>query len=215
MTTGIELVLRRPVIPVLTVDDVEVGVQLAQALARAGLDVLEVTLRTDVALEAVRAMVAYCPDALIGVGTVNTPAQLEEAIDAGAQFAVSPGVTPRLLDAFTDAPVPWLPAAGTISESLVLLDRGWCYQKLFPANVVGGVDYLDAIRAPVPEVTFCPTGGLNAKNAPDFLARVNVACVGGSWVAPKAAVAAGDWDEVVRIASLAAGLERAWDGAQA
>lgn len=210
MQQGIPLVFRRPVIPVLTIDDPAAGVALARALSDGGLDVLEITLRTAAALDAVSAIASALPRVLVGVGTVNTPLDFERAAAAGARFAVSPGVTPALLEAAPQASMPWLPGAATVSESMRLLEAGIAFQKLFPAAPVGGIDYLNGIWGPLPEVTFCPTGGVSASNAPGYLQCPNVACVGGSWVAPKAAIAAGDWAQVQKVAATAASLDRTW-----
>ncbi len=210
MQEAIEMAFRNPVIPVLTIHEPDEGVALARALARGGLDVLEVALRTDAALETVGAIVDALPQVLVGAGTVKLPNDFVRAQAAGARFAVSPGVTPALLEAATDAPLPWLPAAATISESLLLLEKGIRYQKFFPAEVLGGVRYLDAILGPVPEVLFCPTGGVNTANVGKYLAQPNVVCVGGSWVAPEELVLVQDWDTVSRLAVKAAALERTW-----
>lgn len=203
-------IFRCPVIPVLTVEGPASGVALAQALAEGGLDVIEVTLRTPTALDVVRAIAAELPDVLVGVGTVNRAGQFDEAKAAGAQFAVSPGATEALIDAAKTAGMPWLPGAATVSESMRLLDEGIVFQKLFPAASAGGIPYLKAVFSPVPDVVFCPTGGLNESNAADFLALANVGCVGGSWVAPSDAVAAGDWARITTLAASASSLVRQW-----
>jgi len=189
-----------PVIPVLTFTDEGRAVAVAGALVAGGLAVLEVTLRTEAALRAVRAIAAAVPGAVLGVGTVLDPSQLEEARDAGARFAVSPGSMPRLLDAADALGFPFLPGAATASEVMALLDRGYTRQKLFPAEPAGGMPLLKSLAEPLPQARFCPTGGINASTAAAYLALPNVVCVGGSWVTPKDAVTDGD---VARIESLA------------
>ena len=189
-----------PVIPVLTFTDEARAVAVAGALVAGGLAVLEVTLRTEAALRAVRAIAAAVPGAVLGVGTVLDPSQLEAARDAGARFAVSPGATPRLLDAADALGFPFLPGAATASEVMALLERGYTRQKLFPAEPAGGMALLKSLAEPLPQARFCPTGGINASTAAAYLALPNVVCVGGSWVTPKDAVAEGD---AARIESLA------------
>lgn len=196
-----------PVIPVLVIDDAARAEGLARALVAGGLPALEVTLRTPAALDAIREM-ARVPGGVVGAGTLLTPADVTAAKEAGATFGVSPGATDRLLDACEDADLPLLAGISTPSEAMRLLDRGYTVAKFFPAEINGGVAALKAIGAPIPQMRFCPTGGVSAKNAPDYLALKNVLCVGGSWVAPSAAVAAGDWDTVTRLAAEAAGLPR-------
>jgi 2-dehydro-3-deoxyphosphogluconate aldolase/(4S)-4-hydroxy-2-oxoglutarate aldolase len=195
-----EILARAPVVPVIVVDSVEQAVPLARALVAGGLTVLEVTLRTQVALQAVAAIRAEVPGAVCGVGTVLRAEQLEAAAKVGAAFAVSPGATPRLLDAAAGSPVPLLPGAATASESMALLERGVTYQKFFPAEPSGGSAYLSSLISPLPQVKFCPTGGITAATAPAYLKLANVACVGGSWMLPKAALAAGDWTSIGKLA---------------
>lgn len=196
-----------PVIPVLVIDDAARAEGLARALVAGGLPALEVTLRTPAALDAIREM-ARVPGGVVGAGTLLTPADVTAAKEAGATFGVSPGATDRLLDACEDADLPLLAGISTPSEAMRLLDRGYTVAKFFPAEINGGVAALKAIGAPIPQMRFCPTGGVSAKNAPDYLSLKNVLCVGGSWVAPSAAVAAGDWDTVTRLAAEAAALPR-------
>jgi len=188
------------VVPVLTFTDEARAVAVAGALVAGGLAVLEVTLRTEAALRAVRAIAAAVPGAVLGVRTVLDPSQLEAARDAGARFAVSPGATPRLLDAADALGFPFLPGAATASEVMTLLERGYTRQKLFPAEPAGGMPLLKSLAEPLPQARFCPTGGINASTAAAYLALPNVVCVGGSWVTPKDAVTDGD---VARIESLA------------
>ena len=196
------------VVPVLTIQNADLGVQVARALSRGGLDLIEVTLRTSAALEAIRRIRTEVPLARVGVGTVLAPEQAEDAIEAGARFVVSPGMTPRLVAAAEDWSVPFLPGAATASEAMALADLGYRCLKFFPAEAAGGVAALKALAAPLAGVSFCPTGGIDAGNAGDYLALANVVAVGGSWVAPAAAVAAGDWEKITALARAAAGLRR-------
>ncbi|MBS0124437.1 bifunctional 4-hydroxy-2-oxoglutarate aldolase/2-dehydro-3-deoxy-phosphogluconate aldolase [Thetidibacter halocola] len=196
-----------PVIPVLVIDDLAHAEPLARALVAGGLPVLEVTLRTPVALDAIRAM-SGVEGGVVGAGTLLTPADVTAAKEAGARFGVSPGATDRLLDAVEAADLPTLPGAATASEAMRLLERGYSVQKFFPAEANGGVPALKAIGAPIPQVRFCPTGGVSLKNAPDYLALSNTLCVGGSWVAPKDRMIAGDWEAIVSLAREAAALPR-------
>ncbi|WP_137701988.1 bifunctional 4-hydroxy-2-oxoglutarate aldolase/2-dehydro-3-deoxy-phosphogluconate aldolase [Marimonas lutisalis] len=200
-----DLCHRAPVIPVLVVEDAARAAPLAQALVRGGLPVLEVTLRTPAALDVIREM-ATVAGGIVGAGTVLTPEDVAAAKAAGARFAVSPGATDRLLDACEEAGLPLLPGAATASEAMRLLERGYSVQKFFPAEAAGGARALRAIGAPLPQITFCPTGGVSPANAPDYLALPNVVCVGGSWVAPADAVATGDWTQVETLAATAAAL---------
>ena len=177
-----ELVSLAPVVPVVVIDDVEDAVPLAEALVRGGLPAIEVTLRTEAAIPAIERIAAEVDGAVVGAGTVTSARQVEEVLAAGARFLVSPGATPALLDAMQDAGVPFLPGVATASEIVALLERGITHAKLFPAEVVGGVKALQAFAGPFPQLRFCPTGGINAANAPDYLALPNVACVGGSWM---------------------------------
>ena len=199
--------LRQPVIPVVTVDDPDRAVALARALSDGGLPAIEVTLRTDAALRAIRAIVDALPGrVVIGAGTVRTPAQGAEAIAAGATFLVSPGVTPSLMQAAMEWRAPFLPGVATASEAMALADMGYQFQKFFPAEQAGGAAALKSLSAPLPDIAFCPTGGIHAGNATDYLALDNVVCVGGSWVAPKAAVDGGNWDAIRKLAESAAAL---------
>ena len=192
-----------PVVPVLIIKELEHAVPLARALVAGGLPVLEITLRTPVALDAVRAMIAEVPGAIVGVGTITRAEQLAEAEQAGAQFAVSPGLTAGLLAASRDSAMPFLPGVFTPGEALSARDAGFTHLKLFPAEQAGGVGMLKALSSPIPELTFCPTGGIGPGTYREFLALPNVICVGGSWVAPPEAVAAGDWDRVTELAKAA------------
>lgn len=199
----IELMHRAIVIPVLTIERVEDAAPLARALTAGGLSVLEVTLRTTVALEAIAAIAADVPEAVVGSGTCLTPADIERSANAGAQFAVSPGLTPDLLA--VDA-IPLLPGVATASELMAGLQAGLSAFKFFPAVPAGGLAMLKAWAGPFADVKFCPTGGIDAASAPDFLALSNVACVGGGWVAPKALIDARDWACITDLARAAAAL---------
>ena len=198
-----------PVIPVLTIEKLEHAVPLARALSTGGLRVLEVTLRTSVALPAIEAMRAAVPDAVVGVGTLAKPDDFVQAGKAGAQFGVSPGLTAELARAAQSASFPLLPGIMTPSELIAGLGWGFNTFKLFPAQQAGGIGMLKALGAPFPDVVFCPTGGITRQTAPDFLALPNVACVGGSWVAPSDRLRSGDWDAVEALARDAASLKKA------
>lgn len=188
-----------PVIPVLVVDDVEHALPLARALVAGGLPVLEVTLRTAVALEAIERM-ASVPGAVVGAGTVLSPADLDAARRAGARFAVSPGLEPALSEAAAASDIPLLPGVMTPSEAMAARARGFTFLKLFPAAVAGGVGFLKALGGPLPDLIFCPTGGIGADTFRDYLALSNVHCVGGSWVAPASVLRDGDWGRVTELA---------------
>ena len=194
-----------PVVPVLVIDSLDHARDLARALVAGGLPVLEVTLRTPVALDAIRIM-AEVPGGHVGAGTLLTPADVKAAKSAGATFGVSPGATQRLLDACAEAGLPLLPGAATASEIMALLEMGYTVQKFFPAEQSGGAAYLKSIGAPIPQVRFCPTGGIGLKNARDYLSLPNILCVGGSWVAPKEAMARGNWAAITALASEASAL---------
>ena len=207
--SGLEpTLLAAPVIPVLIVDDAASAVPLARALVAGGLKVLEITLRTDAALEATRAIIAEVEGAITGLGTVLTAGQMKEAEKIGAAFMVSPGGSPELLDAAENCAVPLLPGAATASEAMTLLERGCRFQKFFPAEQAGGAAYLKALSSPLAAIRFCPTGGISANNAGDYLSLPNVVCVGGSWVAPGDAVKSGDWGRVEELARAASLLGR-------
>jgi 2-dehydro-3-deoxyphosphogluconate aldolase/(4S)-4-hydroxy-2-oxoglutarate aldolase len=195
-----------PVVPVVVVDDLATAVPLARALVAGGLPVIELTLRTPVALDAIRAIAGEVPDILVGAGTVLTPGQAKQAHDAGAQFLVSPGATPALLGGMADTGLPFLPGTATLSEVLAVLEAGITEMKFFPAEASGGTAFLGSIASPVPAARFCPTGGITAATAGDYLALPTVGCVGGSWLTPREAVAAGDWARVERLAAEAAAL---------
>lgn len=203
-----EVMTTSPVMPVMVINNLENAVPLAKALVEGGLKVLEITLRTPVALDAIRQIKAEVPGAIVGAGTIINVTTLHHAIDAGAQFIVSPGVTENLLDAALETSVPLLPGVITPSEVMRLLDKGITAMKFFLAEAAGGIPMLKSIGGPLPQVTFCPTGGVNPKNAPEYLALSNVACVGGSWMAPAELVDAGDWAEITRRAAAASALKK-------
>jgi len=194
------------VVPVLTVDDAATGIEIARALERGGLNLAEITLRTPAALEVIRRIAEEAPQVHVGAGTVLDPDQADRAIAAGARFIVSPGMTPRLLEAANRWKVPYLPGAATASEAMALADLGYRVLKFFPAEPAGGAAYLKSLAAPLPDVRFCPTGGIDAGNADQYLKLPNVAAVGGSWVAPAKVVAAKDWLAITALAQQAAGL---------
>jgi len=197
-----------PVIPVLTVHSVEDGVAQAKALVAGGLPAIEVTLRTPSALAAIKAIAAQVPGAVPGAGTIVEASQIAEAVAAGARFLVSPGASPALAEAAAQSPVPFLPGCASASEAMALRDRGFRSLKLFPAEAAGGAKLLASLAAPLPDLRFCPTGGIDLKKAPDYLKLPNVACVGGSWMLPKDALASGDYATVEKLAREASGLMR-------
>lgn len=204
---NLETILRSaPVVPVVVIQELAHAVPLARALVAGGTPAIEVTLRTPVALDAIRAIAAEVEGAHVGAGTVLTPRDLAAVARAGASFAVSPGATSSLLDAAAYSGVPLLPGAATASEVMSLLERGYTLQKCFPAAAVGGVALLKSWAGPLPAARFCPTGGITEANARDFLALPNVVCVGGSWLAPGAAVKAGDWKAIEQLARAASAL---------
>lgn len=210
MALSIDQILKvAPVVPVMVVERIEDAVPLAKALYAGGLKVLEITLRTPCALDAISAMVEALPaDAVIGAGTIITPKDLEAAIKAGSTFLVSPGTTPALIEAAKGNPVPLLAGVATPTEAMNLYVQGFTHQKFFPAEAAGGVPMLKSIGGPLPQITFCPTGGIDLARAPSYLALPNVACVGGTWMAPKELMRAGRWDEIERLAREAASLPR-------
>ena len=200
------LVSKTPVIPVLTIERAADAVPLARALVAGGLPVIEVTLRTKAALDAIRAIAAEVPDCVVGVGTVLRTADIGAAIGAGAKYLVSPGTPPELAAALADVGIPVLPGCATVSEAMALGARGFKVLKFFPAEASGGVAWLKSIAAPLPELTFCPTGGIDSRNIATYLACPNVLAVGGSWVAPKDAIAAGDFTRITQLAREASAL---------
>ena len=205
---GLEAVLRKaPVVPVLVIDNVADAVPLAKALVEGGLPVLEITLRTRAAPDCIRAIRAQVNNAIVGSGTVLDAQSLKLSEELGCAFAVSPGATPALLDSADTSKCPLLPASRSPSETMLLLERGYSLQKFFPAEQSGGAAYLSALISPLPQVKFCPTGGITAEIAPSYLKLSNVITIGGSWMAPKALVAAKDWAGITRLAAAAARLK--------
>ncbi|MEV8564423.1 bifunctional 4-hydroxy-2-oxoglutarate aldolase/2-dehydro-3-deoxy-phosphogluconate aldolase [Streptomyces sp. NPDC051322] len=203
MTSVLDLA---PVVPVVVIDDAVDAVPLARALVAGGLPAIEVTLRTPAALDAIRAIAAEVPDAMVGAGTVLSPGTVTGSVAAGARFLVSPGWSERLLGSMRDSGVPFLPGVSTTSEVVTLLERGITEMKFFPAEAAGGTAYLKSLNGPLPQVRFCPTGGISLSSAPSYLALPNVGCVGGTWMVPGDAVAARDWQRVEELARGAAGL---------
>lgn len=188
-----------PVVPVIVIKDLATAVPLAKALVAGGVRVLEVTLRTPVALEAIELMAKEVPDAIVGAGTVTTPEQLAKVVAAGAKFAISPGLTRELLAAGKAADIPLIPGIASISELMEGTGVGYTHFKFFPAEAAGGVKTLKSIHGPFSDIRFCPTGGINEKNFQEYLALPNVACVGGSWIVPDDAIANGDWDRITQL----------------
>ncbi len=194
------------VVPVVVIEDPGTAVQLAETLVASGLPAIEVTLRTPRAIEAMAAIAESVPDMLVGAGSLRDTAQIDAVLHAGARFGVSPGSTPSLLSAAEQSGLAFIPGAVTPSESLALLERGYTLQKFFPAEISGGARYIASLGAPIPEVRFMPTGGVTPENAPDYLALKNVACVGGTWVAPGGLIADGRFDDIASLATAAASL---------
>ncbi len=203
---ALSLLRQGPVVPVIVVNDAAVAVDLAHALVAGGIRTLEITLRTKAALAAMRRIRDEVPDALVGAGTVRTRAHLEAALDAGAQFGISPGLTAELAAAARASGVPFIPGIATPSEAMHAQDEGFHILKLFPAEAVGGVKLLKSLAGPLPELRFCPTGGIDVNSAPNYLALPNVLAVGGSWLTPDDAIAAQDWDRITALARAASAL---------
>jgi 2-dehydro-3-deoxyphosphogluconate aldolase/(4S)-4-hydroxy-2-oxoglutarate aldolase len=201
-----QLLSLAPMIPVIILDDVAAARPLAEALVAGGLPVLEVTLRTAHALQVIEEM-AKVPGAVVGSGTVRSPLQMGHSVDAGCQFMVSPGASPRLLEAAEEHAIPLLPGIGTPTEAMTASEHGYSFLKFFPAEALGGVKVLKAYASPLPDITFCPTGGIDMQKAREYLALPNVICVGGSWVMPADAIANKDWKRIEGLAREAAGLK--------
>lgn len=201
-----------PVVPVLTIEERSTAVPLARALVAGGLTALEVTLRTAAGLDCIRAIRDEVERCNVGAGTVLDARQVEAATAAGAAFLVSPGVSPKLLQAARDCPVPFLPGVATAGEAMALAEEGFAILKFFPAEPAGGIAYLKALGAPLPGIRFCPTGGIGPKNAAEYLALANVICVGGSWVAPPDALASGNWTRITALSREAAQIGRSQSG---
>lgn len=205
----LDLAAHGPVIPVIVIQRLEDAVPLAQALVDGGVRVLEVTLRTPVALRAMEAIARGVPDAIVGAGTVTRPELIQKSIDAGARFLVSPGCPTALAEALAEAPVPVMPGCATATEAMTLHALGFPVLKLFPAESVGGVGLIKSLAGPLPDLRFCPTGGIGPSNVGSYLAQPNILAVGGSWVAPSEAVNMGDWEQIVALAKAASKLHRA------
>jgi 2-dehydro-3-deoxyphosphogluconate aldolase / (4S)-4-hydroxy-2-oxoglutarate aldolase len=206
MNTAADVLDLAPVVPVVALDDVTHAVPLAEALLRGGIRTIEITLRTPAGLPAIERIAAELPDMVTGAGTITQPGQAKQAADAGARYLVTPGTTDRLLDDIDASGVPYLAGASTVSEAMRLAERGATAMKFFPAEPSGGVPFLKAIAGPLPDLRFCPTGGISPQTAPNYLALPNVGCVGGSWLAPKNLLAAGDWAQIEQLAREAAAL---------
>lgn len=206
MSEPTSLLSLSPVIPVVVVDSASQGVSVARALVEGGIKVIEMTLRTEAGLDAIRAIAAEVPEIVVGAGTVTTPARAKEAAAAGASFLVSPGLTPSLLAAMADTGLPFLPGTATVSEVLAVLEAGYTEMKFFPAEASGGVAYLGSLPTVTPDARFCPTGGIRLVTAPDYLKLPNVGCVGGTWLTPADALANGDWERITALAAEAVAL---------
>lgn len=207
MTKQLDTVLTTsPVIPVIVIERADDAVPLAEALVRGGLKVLEITLRSEHGLTAIAAIKKHVPGAIVGAGTVLSASDFQAAVDAGAEFIVSPGTTAALLKAATASGTPLLPGVATPSEAMTVLEHGFHCMKFFPAEAAGGTRMLKAIAGPMPQIKFCPTGGINLANVKDYLALDNVLCVGGTWMLDSAAIRSGDWDKIEVGARAAAGL---------
>ena len=205
---GVEAILKTaPVIPVMVIENVADAVPLARALVKGGLPVLEITLRTKAALECIRAIIAEVDGAIVGAGTVLDGKKLKETEHLGCAFAVSPGFTSALLDAAEDVLVPLLPGSASASECMALMERGYRFQKFFPAEAAGGASYLASLASPLPQVSFCPTGGITLETAPRYLKLGNVITIGGSWMAPRKLIDAKDWAAIEKLAREAAKLQ--------
>tara|TARA_B110000003_G_scaffold275439_1_gene318069 strand:+ start:6461 stop:7111 length:651 start_codon:yes stop_codon:yes gene_type:complete len=196
---NLELCKIAPIIPVLIIEDISSARDLGEALVAGGLPVLEVTLRTQCALQAISEM-SKIKGGIVGAGTLITYNDVKNAVDAGATFGVSPGATDNLIDACEEAGLPLLAGASSASEAMALLEKGYSVQKFFPAEAAGGAAFLKSLSSPLPQITFCPTGGISQKNALNYLTSSNVECVGGSWVAPKEAISNRDWQQIEDLA---------------
>jgi 2-dehydro-3-deoxyphosphogluconate aldolase/(4S)-4-hydroxy-2-oxoglutarate aldolase len=196
-----------PVIPVIILDDIAAARPMAEALVAGGLPILEVTLRTKNALKVMEEM-AKVEGAIVGAGTLRAAEQMRQSVEVGCQFMVSPGASPRLLDAADDIAIPLLPGIGTPTEAMTAAERGYSFLKFFPAEALGGAPVLKAFASPLPDITFCPTGGIDLEKAKTYLALPNVICVGGSWIIPADAIAAGDFGRIEKLAREAAGLKK-------
>lgn len=206
MKTGHDVLELSPVLPVVVVDDAADAVPLAKALVAGGIRAIELTLRTPAGLAAIERVAAEVPEIVVGAGTVVTPEQARQAADAGSAFLVTPGCTDRLLEAVSGTGLPFLPGVSTVSEAMRVAEHGITALKFFPAEASGGVAYLKALGGPLPQLRFCPTGGVTVQNAPSYFALSTVGCVGGTWLTPKDAVQAGDFERIEQLAREAAAL---------
>ena len=195
-----------PVMPVIVIDSADQAEPLADALLAGGIRTAEITLRTPAAIKAIEKMARNCPDITVGAGTVRTARDAQIAADAGSRFVVSPGTTPSILEGCQSAELPLLPGAASVSEMMALAEQGYSVQKFFPANAAGGISFIKSLSSPLPDLTFCPTGGITETTAPDWLALPNIACVGGSWIAPQALIESGDFAKITNRARVAANL---------
>lgn len=189
-----------PVVPVIVINKIEHAVPLARALVKGGIKILEITLRSNIALEAIAQVSREVPEAIVGAGTVVSARDLQAVADAGGQFAISPGLTPSLLAAANEGPIALIPGISSASELMLGMEQGYTAFKFFPAAAAGGVKMLKSIGGPFPQITFCPTGGISPENFLDYLQLPNVACVGGSWLVPSKTIAAQDWPKITEIA---------------
>jgi 2-dehydro-3-deoxyphosphogluconate aldolase/(4S)-4-hydroxy-2-oxoglutarate aldolase len=201
-----EILALAPVIPVITIDDAASGPALARALVAGGLRTIEITLRTKAAVEAARAIIAEVPEAIVGIGTVLSPADYDMVAELGAAFAISPGMSPELLSAASSGPIPFMPGIQTASDLIACVTRGYELVKFFPATQAGGLPAIDALSGPFPSVRYCPTGGISEANVAPWLAHPKIVAVGGSWIAPARDISAGAWDAIESRARAAAGL---------
>lgn len=195
-----------PVMPVIVIDSADKAELLADALLAGGIRTAEITLRTPAAIKAIEKMARNCPDITVGAGTVRTARDAQIAADAGSRFVVSPGTTSSILEGCQSAGLPLLPGAASVSEMMALAEQGYSVQKFFPANAAGGISFIKSLSSPLPDLTFCPTGGITEITALDWLALPNIACVGGSWIAPQALIESGDFAKITNRARVAAHL---------
>lgn len=195
-----------PVMPVIVIDSADQAEPLADALLAGGIRTAEITLRTPAAIKAIEKMARNCPDITVGAGTVRTARDAQIAADAGSRFVVSPGTTSSILEGCQSAGLPLLPGAASVSEMMALAEQGYSVQKFFPANAAGGISFIKSLSSPLPDLTFCPTGGITEITAPDWLALPNIVCVGGSWIAPQALIESGDFAKITNRARVAAHL---------
>ncbi|MGO4573495.1 bifunctional 4-hydroxy-2-oxoglutarate aldolase/2-dehydro-3-deoxy-phosphogluconate aldolase [Microvirga sp. 2TAF3] len=197
-----------PVIPVVTIDDARMSIDLAQVLVQAGLRVVEITLRTPGAMDAIAAIAKAVPEAVVAAGTVLHESQIGEVVDAGAKFIVTPGTPGKLAERLREAPIPVMPGCATVSEAMTLAGMGFEILKFFPAAASGGAAWLKSVQGPLPKLSFCPTGGIDLSSAPSYLSLPNVPCVGGTWITPADALKKGEFGRIGQLASEAAALRR-------